>query len=200
MPLINCPDCNKEISDQSTSCIHCGRPIKTNKYDPLSTPYVSSSNYEPKNEGIDIISILAKFFVVLIGVVMVYMCVSVPSNDGSNANSAQSNYSTPDIETTASRMINTYQENEVRADAIYKNKVIKMTGIVSSISSDITNEAVINFAPNGDELSFNTLMASGDNDFHNKAVNLKKGQKVTLICLGDGEVIGSPLLKDCKFS
>jgi hypothetical protein len=27
MPLINCPDCEKQISDRATSCIHCGCPI-----------------------------------------------------------------------------------------------------------------------------------------------------------------------------
>jgi len=27
MPLINCPDCNADVSDRSSSCIHCGCPI-----------------------------------------------------------------------------------------------------------------------------------------------------------------------------
>ena len=27
MALINCPDCNKEISDKAVACIHCGCPI-----------------------------------------------------------------------------------------------------------------------------------------------------------------------------
>ncbi|MCI8371983.1 MAG: zinc-ribbon domain-containing protein [Lachnospiraceae bacterium] len=30
MSLINCPECNKEISDRSVVCIHCGYPIKKN--------------------------------------------------------------------------------------------------------------------------------------------------------------------------
>lgn len=28
MPLIECPDCKKQISDQSQACIHCGCPIQ----------------------------------------------------------------------------------------------------------------------------------------------------------------------------
>jgi DNA-directed RNA polymerase subunit RPC12/RpoP len=28
MPLIDCPDCAKKISDAAPSCIHCGRPMK----------------------------------------------------------------------------------------------------------------------------------------------------------------------------
>ena len=27
MPLLNCPDCNKEVSDKAVSCINCGCPI-----------------------------------------------------------------------------------------------------------------------------------------------------------------------------
>ena len=28
MALTKCPDCEKEISDQATSCVHCGRPMR----------------------------------------------------------------------------------------------------------------------------------------------------------------------------
>ena len=28
MAFITCPDCNREISDAASSCIHCGMPIK----------------------------------------------------------------------------------------------------------------------------------------------------------------------------
>ena len=28
MALTRCPECNKEISDKSQVCIHCGKPVK----------------------------------------------------------------------------------------------------------------------------------------------------------------------------
>ncbi len=31
MPLIKCPECNKEISDKATSCPSCGHPLKDEK-------------------------------------------------------------------------------------------------------------------------------------------------------------------------
>jgi hypothetical protein len=31
MPLINCPDCNKEVSDKAGTCIHCGCPLSSNE-------------------------------------------------------------------------------------------------------------------------------------------------------------------------
>ena len=36
MALTKCPDCGREVSDQATACIQCGRPIK-----PASQPEVS---------------------------------------------------------------------------------------------------------------------------------------------------------------
>jgi len=33
MALINCPECNKEVSDQSSKCPHCGYTIKGMSYD-----------------------------------------------------------------------------------------------------------------------------------------------------------------------
>ena len=30
MSLIKCPECNKEISTEAVSCIHCGKPLKEN--------------------------------------------------------------------------------------------------------------------------------------------------------------------------
>ena len=29
MPLIGCPDCNKQVSDSATTCPHCGYPINS---------------------------------------------------------------------------------------------------------------------------------------------------------------------------
>lgn len=32
MALINCPECNKEISDKSGKCLHCGYPLRNTPY------------------------------------------------------------------------------------------------------------------------------------------------------------------------
>ena len=33
MAIIKCPECGKEVSDVANACIHCGFPLKTNKFD-----------------------------------------------------------------------------------------------------------------------------------------------------------------------
>ena len=29
MGLVRCPDCNRDVSDAATACIHCGSPLAT---------------------------------------------------------------------------------------------------------------------------------------------------------------------------
>ena len=34
MPLIKCPDCEKDVSDSAAACIHCGRPLSSERSQP----------------------------------------------------------------------------------------------------------------------------------------------------------------------
>lgn len=189
MPLINCPECQKLISDQSYACPHCGYSLKA----PLPS--------QEKKERFSLISFLVKIFVAIIFFSFVYTYVSSKTGDISNNSSSSRVVSNEnvEIEATAQQIINEYQNNEVRGDALIKDKIVKVTGIVISISSDISDKAVVELGSNSSELSLINVMASGDNDFHNTAIELKKGQKITLICKGAGEIIGSPQLSNCIF-
>ncbi len=102
------------------------------------------------------------------------------------------------LKTTATRIINTYANNEVKADTIYKDQYVEVTGKVDSIDSDISNNAVIWLSSNN-EYEFRRIMANGDNNFIQNATHLDSGQIITLKCLGDGEIAGNPILRECKF-
>ena len=200
MALIYCPECTKQISDQTNTCPHCGYPIQAPKSDPLSTPVtMGQPKAAPKSYG------CGTFIIIAVACFVLYQCVSSYSDyqERSQAYSEPTQNADPnkiDLETKASTMINTYEDNEVRADAIYKGKTLKVTGIVHSISSDISDKAVVHLAPKGDVYALTSVHASGDAAFHNQAINLKKGAMITIICIGNGEVLGSPMLKDCRFS
>lgn len=198
MALINCPECSKQISEQTNACPHCGYPIQSQQVNPFANQIQPKADV-PKSYG------CGTFIIIVIVCFILYQCVSSYSDyqDRVQSHSEPVNEPQPeniDLETKASTMINTYEDNEVRADAIYKGKVLKVTGIVHSISSDLTDNAVVHLAPKGDEYAFTSVYASGDNKFHNQAINLRKGTMITIICIGDGEVLGSPLLKNCRFS
>ncbi|HAV4812189.1 TPA: hypothetical protein JIU58_18795, partial [Acinetobacter baumannii] len=102
------------------------------------------------------------------------------------------------LKTTATRIINTYANNEVKADTIYKDQYIEVTGKVDSIDSDISNNAVIWLSSNN-EYEFRKIMANGDNNFIQNAIHLDSGQLIKLQCVGDGEIVGNPILRECKF-
>ena len=40
MPLINCPDCSQQVSDQASTCLHCGRPISVTQKPTFQGPPV----------------------------------------------------------------------------------------------------------------------------------------------------------------
>lgn len=45
MALINCPECNKEVSDKAEVCIHCGYPLRIDSYTLKITGYQNTDSY-----------------------------------------------------------------------------------------------------------------------------------------------------------
>ena len=196
MALINCPECKKEVSDHSASCPNCGFPIKSQFISPPPLPLEKNNqNKVSSNKK----SFIINSILVIFGSWLVYSFLTYDASNSSTASETVSENAPIDIEATASQIIATYEDNEVKADAILKGKTIKVTGLVSGIISDITDSAVVTLAPNGNEYTILAVHASGNSEFQEKAMNLKKTQKVTLICIGDGEIAGAPMLSKCRF-
>lgn len=86
-----------------------------------------------------------------------------------------------------------YDANEISADQNYKGKTLEVTGIVESIGSDFSDEPSVNLSA-GNE--FGWVTASGLAT--SVAASLSKGQQVTLVCVGAGEVASFPMLSDCE--
>lgn len=85
-----------------------------------------------------------------------------------------------------------YAANEVAADRLYKGKPLAVSGRVSEIASDATDDPVVALRVS----DFESVHANGlPKDV---AASLQKGESITVNCVGDGEVIGTPVLKDCK--
>lgn len=98
------------------------------------------------------------------------------------------------IEVKASEIATAYQKNEIKADKQYKDKTLLVTAIIESIDSGIGDKAVLQLRG----ADFITVSANGaDDTFTEKASELEKGQEIKLLCIGDGEMIGFPSLKDC---
>lgn len=89
-----------------------------------------------------------------------------------------------------------YQANEVAADNVYRGKRMKVTGTVASIDKNAFDQIVVHLAsPN----EFMNTMAGVEEAEAAKAASLSKGTKVTLLCTGEGLLVGSPSIGDCTF-
>ena len=114
------------------------------------------------------------------------------SNENSNKKQME-----PELSISATELINAYNENEVKADKMYKGKIVEVNGIVNGIDSDMDDKAVVRLS-DGDKFSIYTVSCYIDDENQDNACELKKGENVTIIGKADGEIIGEPVIKDCK--
>lgn len=97
---------------------------------------------------------------------------------------------------TSDEVLKTYTENEARADKYYKGKSLIVSGVVGGIKSGINDEPYIVFKAKNMFQAPQARFLESEND---KVIELNKGNKVSLLCIGSGEVGGTPTFKDCLF-
>lgn len=97
---------------------------------------------------------------------------------------------------SAKQLWDDYQANEVRADEQYKGKSLLVTGTVQSIDKDFMDNIVVVLAtPN----QFMGIHATLQDSQKAMASRLSKGHQITMVCNGQGMVVGDPVLEDCAF-
>lgn len=96
------------------------------------------------------------------------------------------------ITVTARQLFQAYEANEVAADQQYKGKQLAVEGSVSGISKDAFDGIFIELNT-GNE--FQSVHATGLPE--ETASQLSKGDRISLACVGDGMLVGSPMLSDC---
>lgn len=101
------------------------------------------------------------------------------------------------IEVTADELVAAYKENELAGDQKYKGKTLLVTGVLDSIQSGIDDTPFLLLKAGG-EFEFNMPQAHFAKSETDSLVALKKGESIKIKCVSDGEMIGSPMLKDCK--
>lgn len=101
------------------------------------------------------------------------------------------------IQITANELYKEYDKNEVRADNLYKGKQLLISGKVESIASNLFDDPEV-------YLSVSSLFGHVSADFKksqkDRVIALDKGQSVTLLCTGAGEILGFPLVENCEFA
>lgn len=103
----------------------------------------------------------------------------------------------PPIEVTANELLNAYKNNEVAANQQFKGKNLLVSATVSSIDAGISDEPYLTLKA-GSEYEFNQPQAHLADAEQNKAASLSKGQKIKLLCVGNSEIAGTPMLDNCS--
>ncbi len=147
-------------------------------------------------------------------IIVIVLAAVGRSNDEKSANSATASSSAAPVaeapvaapvaeapvaafQTTPSELAQAYNKNTVSADSKFKGKTYEVTGVVSDIRTDIGDNAVIDMKGGVNEFT-EPQFKIADKD-KSKAGQVEKGQTITLICVGNGDIIKTPMSKDCEF-
>jgi hypothetical protein len=102
---------------------------------------------------------------------------------------------TPPTDVTARALWEAYDANEVSADDKFKGKKLLVAGTINSIDKDFTDHIVVRLAGGKNHYtSVDAFIRDADKE---KAAELRKGQDISLLCIGDGKTLRSPILKPC---
>jgi hypothetical protein len=98
----------------------------------------------------------------------------------------------PPIRISAIELKEAYDKNEVAADMQYKGRTLIINGVIASIDKDFMDAPVVNLAS---ENQFTNVMAKFDKNDAARLAVLHRGDQITLTCVGNGRIVGSPVLK-----
>lgn len=134
-----------------------------------------------------------------VGVVIVFFIIvgSLGNNDTKTASTSASIDQPPvqAIKVSAETLMRDYTANEVAADAKYKDKLIEVSGVISSIGKDILNKPYV--ALQTSDVIF-TVQCMFDPSASSKLVNLTKDKSITVTGTMSGKM-GNVILKQCGF-
>lgn len=205
MPMINCPDCKKEMSDSAPACPNCGKP---NASAPTEVRAVSIL----LGIGIFLIPLIFAWFTLRKGhttkakvisfIWLALTFVIIASQDGTQRTAGSSSSASPItasqeqiMEVNIRDILSAYENNEVGADNQYKGSLIQVVGIVSSIKKDIIDNLYVTLGT-GAQFQIPEIQAFFDDSMNSQLGQLRKGQKLTVACRIDGLMM-NVIARDC---
>lgn len=101
------------------------------------------------------------------------------------------------MEISPADLLSSYEANEVKGDALYDGKTMRLSGTVGSIGKDVLEEVYITFA--GEEFAITSVQCYFSDEAQiEKVMELQEGDTITLVGVCDGK-FGNVLIKDCVF-
>lgn len=179
----HCKYCQSEIPAAASVCSQCGRKQKG------------------KLKWV-LVAIFVLIFLGALGSAVSDSSPTAPSAPaGSGTSAATESTQTPPaeeiMEVSPAELMSAYETNEVKADALYDGKKLRISGTVESIGKDILDDVYITFA--GEEFSITSVQCYFSDDAQiQQVMELQEGDSVTVVGVCDGYFM-NVCVNDCVF-
>jgi hypothetical protein len=185
--IMICNNCQKEIPEDAKLCPYCGQCFVKNLSgsDPVK---------DKKKKKIPLGC--------LVTIILTVLCISLPVAYGGFNSTKPSrktavrptyDYNFADV----MQLIDEYDKNSVAADMKYKNKKVKLTGIVNNIGKDILGNVYVTISNDADAIFEDAQCFFEDDSQVNKVTKLKVGDTITVIG-SVGEYLVSLSIDKCE--
>lgn len=122
-------------------------------------------------------------------------CCKKGSDSGSTSSPSEPS-AAPEMTAKATELMSEYKANEVRADAKYKGKVIRMTGVVNEIKKDFTDSIVVTVGT-GKDFELPAVSCSFGDESTAQVAAMSKGDKIDAVCKCNGLMVMHVMMTDC---
>lgn len=191
MALMKCKECGNEVSTSAGACPKCGAPV-------VLAP--NAAKRIGKGVGLGCAGALVVVAILVgIGTATKNSADKAAAQVGAlEQRAATATESSPDIHAVAlATLLADYKSNEIRADGLYKDKWIQVTGVVGDVKKDILNDPFVTVGT-GAQFEIPVLQCTLSKAAVERASRLSKGDAITI----RGKVSGlmmNVLAKDCGF-
>ncbi|QQR47758.1 hypothetical protein JKA73_17635 [Myxococcus xanthus] len=184
MALVKCKQCGSDVASNAAACPKCGAPPPRG----------------PSALKVTFLVLGGLFSLCFFGTCMAGAIGSAnkgASRTGASSGSTPSAVNRPppkDVEIRS--LLSEYADNEVRADANFKNHVIQTDGVVDDVKKDIMNSVYITVGT-GRRFEIPQVQCFVADNQVGKAANLSKGSRVRVRGRVQGLMM-NVLVKDCE--
>lgn len=187
-----CPQCAETVKSGAKVCRYCGHKFEG---DESAASAIAVSGTSKTKKGC-LIAVAVLVGLIVLGAILGDPDASDHSGDESAAAAKEDEVlASPALQVTAVELAQAYDNNEAAAQRTYGDKILDVSGMVTGITLDIMDDPVVQL---GGINQFQDVQADLAESDHDRAASISKGQQISLRCENVSEVIGTPMLDECR--